>query len=101
MSVFAGILERYGQRVTLRGQTVRAFIQPDPSRGETVPDERTALGWTDHRLWRYIGQEQVEPGETLEWEGLLFRVRSSRGWYLGRRVHHWQAALEPEREAAV
>lgn len=100
MSVFVRILERYGQQVTLRGETIRAFIQPEVSRQEAVPGERTAIGWTDERLWRYIGTEPVEPGDVLSWEGLALRVRSSRAYALGRRAHHWQAFLEREREAA-
>lgn len=101
MSAFAGVLKRYGQCVTLRGETVRAFIQPEVSRQEVVPGEQTAIGWTDARLWRYIGTAPVEPGDVLTWETLTFRVRSSRACSLGRRIHHWRASLELEREAAV
>lgn len=105
MSVLAAIAERYGQTVTLRRpegeRTVRAFIRPEPERQEAVPEERTAIGWTDRRLWRYIGLDEVQPGDGVVWNGTAYRVRSSRGYALGDTVHHWEAFLEPEWEAAT
>lgn len=104
MSTFAGALARYGQTVTLRRQdgerSVRAFIQPQVSREETVPGTQTTIGWVDDRLWRYIGTAEVQSGDVIVWRETAFRVRSSRAYCLGDTVHHWQAALEREREAA-
>lgn len=105
MSALETIAEQYGQTVTLRrasGQrTVRAFIQPMPERQETVPEAQTAIGWMDGRLWRYIGPEEVQPGDGVLWNGQAYRVRSSRVYYLGDAAQHWWAALELEREAAI
>lgn len=105
MNALGAIAERYGQTVTLRRaageRTVRAFIRPAPERQEAVPEEQTAIGWTDRRLWRYIGTEEVQPGDGVVWNGTAYRVRSSRAYALGDAVHHWQAFLEPEREAAT
>ena len=104
MSALAGILTQYGQTVTLKNtrgtQTVRAFIQPEVSRGETVPGTQTAIGWVDDRLWRYIGTTEVQPGDVIVWKETAYRVRSSREYALGDEAHHWQASLEREREAA-
>lgn len=104
MNALAGLLTRYGQTVTLRSsggtQTVRAFIRPEVSRGEAVPGVQTAIGWVDDRLWRYIGTAEVQPGDVIVWKETAYRVRSSRAYALGDAVHHWQASLEREREAA-
>lgn len=104
MSAFVGVLAQYGQTVTLKNtqgtQTVRAFIQPEVSRGETVPGTQTAIGWVDDRLWRYIGTAEVQTGDMIVWQETAYRVRSSRAYCLGDAVHHWQASLEQEREAA-
>mgnify|MGYP004696152443 FL=1 len=102
--VMGEILERYGQTVTLRSRdgekSVRAFIQPAVARNETVPGEQTPIGWIDERLWRYIGLEEVQPGDTVIWRGRSFRVRSSREHALSDEINHWWASLEPERRAA-
>lgn len=104
MSAFADILTQYGQTVTLKNKdgvrTIQGFMQPDTSREENVPGEQTAIGWMDTRLWRYIGREEVQPGDILVWRETAYRVRSSRAYCLGDTVHHWGASLEREREAA-
>lgn len=104
MSALQGILRRYGQNVVLKRQSgeknVRAFLQPDTGREECVPGEQTAIGWVDVRTWRYIGVDEVAPGDVIVWNGTAFRVRSSRAYALGDAVHHWWASLEREREAA-
>ena len=98
------ILERYGQEVTVLSggeeAAVRAFVQPVAERGEQVPSAVTALGWTDGRLWLYLGQTALEEGEALAWEATRFRVRSCRPYYIGNALSHYWAALEQEREAA-
>lgn len=98
------ILVKYGQAVTVKtekGETeARAFIQPAAERGETLPGAVTELGWIDRRLWRYLGTTALEPGDTVEWKGLSFRVRSSRPYYVGEVLNHWWASLELKREAA-
>ena len=102
--VMGEILEHYGQTVTLRSRdgekSVRAFIQPAAARDETVPGEQTSIGWIDERLWRYIGLEEVQLGDTVIWRGRSFRVRSSREHALSDEINHWWALLEPERRAA-
>lgn len=104
MNALAGILTRYGQTVTLKSgeitRTVRAFIRPEVRRDEAVPGTQTAIGWVDDRLWRYIGTAEVRSGDVIVWNETAFRVRSSRAYALGDAVHHWQASLEREREAA-
>ena len=99
------VLERYGQEVTVRtggeAETTRAFVQPAAEQGEEAPADPTPLGWTDGRLWLYLGQAAVEEGDTISWNGLNFRVRSCRPYYIGEALSHYWAALEKEREAAV
>ena len=46
------------------------------------------------------GQENVQPGDQILWDGMLFRVRSSRKYALGEESLYWWASLEQEREAA-
>ena len=71
--VMGEILKHYGQTVTLRSRdgekSVRAFIQPAATRNEAVPGEQTPIGWIDERLWRYTGLEEVQPGDTVIWQG--------------------------------
>lgn len=104
MSGMERILEWYGQSVTLKNkdgeQEIRAFLQPEKARTETVPGEQTPIGWIDERLWRYTGLEEVQPGDTVIWRGRSFRVRSSREHALSDEINHWWALLEPERRAA-
>lgn len=98
------ILARYGQKAVVRtadGETpALAFIQPMAERREEVPDTVTGIGWTDGRLWLYLGQAAVSEGDTVIWNDLSFRVRSGRPYYIGETLTHWWAALEREREAA-
>lgn len=96
------ILRRYGQEVSLvrdgASVNVRAFLQPLPESRESLPGTPSGIGWVDRRLWCYLGLCQLFPGETLLWNGLRFRVRSCRAFFLGEHLcHHW-AALIPERE---
>ena len=99
-----GILERYGQEAVLEGpegeETIRAFLQPLPEKGEAEVTAMTELGSLDDRLWQYLGQRAVAPGDALRWEGLRLRVRSSRPWYLGSALVYWWASLERAKEAA-
>ena len=87
------ILERYGQTVTVQmtdGQVpTRAFLQPV-----------TGLGWSAGRWWLYLGQPPVGPADRVLWNGMTFRVRSSRPYYIGKTLTYWWASLETEREAA-
>lgn len=98
------ILERYGQRTTLEtadGQRdIRAFLQPVQERREKVPTTATELGWADGRLWLYLGQDPVAPGDTVRWNGMALQVRSSRPYYIGGALSHWWASLERRWEAA-
>ena len=99
-----GILERYGQSVTVltaEGETAdRAFLQPVAERGEHVPTGMTGLGWDDARDWLYLGLSKVEEGDTVSWKEYSFRVRSSRAYYIGEELNHWWALLEQAKEAA-
>ena len=99
------ILRRYGQAVTVHlaggDAAVRAFLQPVTGRGEQVPSEMTGLGAVDGRLWLYLGQTAVEPGDRMTWDGVTYRVRSSRPWSVGETQLYWWAALERAKEAAT
>ena len=99
-----GPLLRYGQRAVLEGpegdETIRAFLQPLPEKSEAEVSAMTELGYVDGRLWQYLGQRAVAPGDVLRWAGQAFRVRSSRAWYLGTEPVYWWASLERAREAA-
>jgi hypothetical protein len=57
-------------------------------------DGQEAVDW-------YLGQEPLETGDVLAWEGLTFSVRRCRPYYIGQALSHYWAALEKEREAAV
>lgn len=98
------ILERYGQRAALETaegtRDVRAFLQPVQERRERVPGTVTEIGWVDGRLWLYLGREKVRPGDTVRWNGVKLQVRSSRPYYIGETLSHWQATLERKWEAA-
>ena len=98
------VLKEYGQRVVLRRsaeeQEVCAFLQPVVKQAETVPEEMCALGGLDRRLWVYLGQEEVCPGEQILWGQQCFRVRSSRAFQVGEDVLYLWASLEQEREVA-
>ena len=98
------ILERYGQEASLEtaeGETdVWAFLQPVQERREQVPGTATEIGWVDGRLWLYLGREEIGPGDTVRWNGMEFQVRSSRPYFIGGTLSHWQASLERRWEAA-
>ena len=98
------ILTRHGQMVTIRmadgDAATRAFIQPVTERWEQMPDEMTALGGIDARLWLYLGRSAVETADRILWNGMEFRVRSSRPYYVGETMLYWWASLEQAKEAA-
>lgn len=98
------ILSRHGQTVTVCGaeteETVRAFLQPVTEKKEQVPDTVTGLGYVDERLWLYLGQKEVQPDDRVAWNGMEFRARSSRPYYIGETLMYWWAALEAAKEAA-
>ena len=98
------IMKECGQRVILRRgaeeKTVCSFLQPVAKQAETVPEEMCSLGGLDRRLWIYLGQEEVCPGEQILWGQQCFRVRSSRAFPVGKDVLYWWASLEQEREVA-
>jgi len=98
------ILNRHGQLVTLclanGDANTRAFLQPVTERREQVPDEMTALGTIDGRLWLYLGRTAVDVGDRILWNDMAFQVRSSRPYYEGEKLLYWWAAVEPAKEAA-
>ena len=81
-------------------QETRAFIQPVTERREVDPEVWTNLGAVDGRLWLYLGQKAVENGNRIRWNGMEFRVRSGRPYYVGEMVLYWWASLERAKEAA-
>ena len=91
---------RYGQVLTVyqdeQIHTIRAFLQPDPSRDEHVPDGMSSIGFLDGRRWIYLGTLPLYPGDRVEWENSAFRVRSSRAYAVGTSVLYWWASLEQE-----
>ena len=98
------IMERHGQTVTIQsgetGQTAQAFLQPVTKQNEQVPDGMCGIGALDGRLWLYLGQTEVCPGDNILWNGQTFRVRSSREYHVSETSLYWWASLETEREAA-
>lgn len=98
------ILTRHGQMVTIRmadgDAATRAFIQPVTERQEQMPDEMTGLGSVDGRLWLYLGRSAVDVTNRILWNGMEFRVRSSRPYYVGETLLYWWASLERAKEAA-
>ena len=98
------ILNQHGQSVTLgAGEdaiAAKAFLQPMTGRNEQVPGDMCGIGALDERLWLYLGQTEVRPGDNLCWNGLVFRVCSSREYHLGEESLYWWASLEQEREEA-
>lgn len=98
------VLDRYGQEVTVESgmetRAIRAFLQPMTEQGEEARGDPTPLGWTDGRLWLYLGQTALEAEDTLAWNGMTFRVRSCRPYCIGQELSHYWAALERKREAA-
>lgn len=98
------VLARYGQTVVVKRKeemvSGRAFLQPVTEWGEQVPDGFTGIGWLDGRLWLYLGQMEIAPEDALFWNGMEFRVRSSRPYFIGETPLYWWAALEQAKEAA-
>lgn len=98
------MLSRHGQKVTIRaadGDTeTRAFIQPVTERQEQEPDGMTELGMLDGRLWLYLGRNVVNPADRICWNGMEFKVRSGRPYYMGETMLYWWASLERAKEAA-
>ena len=100
------ILGRHGQLVTIRTERgaeveTRAFIQPVTERKEADPEMQTGLGAVDGRLWLYLGQKAVESKDRIRWNGMEFRVRSGRPYYMGETVLYWWASLERAKEEAA
>ena len=98
------ILERHGQTVTIQTEkgtsAAQAFLQPVTKRQEQVPEIVCGIGALDGRLWLYLGQTEVRPGDNILWDGRTFRVRSNRSYHIGETLLYWWASLELEREAA-
>ena len=98
------ILSRHGQLVTIRmndgSATTRAFIQPVTERREREEGTMTELGALDGRVWLYLGRSAVNQTNRIFWNGMEFRVLSSRPYYVGKSLLYWWASLEQAREAA-
>ena len=98
------ILNRYGQVVTIRAKdgdvAARAMIQPVTERQEQEAGAVSELGALDGRLWLYLGRSAVDPEHRILWNGMEFRVRSSRPYYVGETMLYWWASLERAKEAA-
>lgn len=98
------IMARHGQSVTIRKEdgdaVTRAFIQPVTERKEQEHGEMTEIGSVDGRLWLYLGRSAVNRTDRVLWNGMEFRVRSSRPYYDGENLLYWWAALERAKEAA-
>ncbi|HIR84446.1 MAG TPA: hypothetical protein IAA56_03810 [Candidatus Galloscillospira excrementavium] len=100
-----GLLERYGQAVTLHpagegaAVEVRAFVQPVRERGEgwrdTLP---TPLGLRRRERLLYLGTAQPPEGGWAEYLGRAYDVQTARPIYVGERLSHWWAMLEPRDE---
>lgn len=97
-------LARFGQAATVESPAgaadTRAFIQPLRERRETAVGAVSGIGWSDERLWLYLGTAAAKEGDTVLWQGQRFYVRSGRPVYLGEQVSHWRALLERAKEAA-
>ena len=98
------ILTRHGQMVTIRladgDAATRAFIQPVTERREQESGGMTGIGSVDGRLWLYLGRSAVGTADRILWNGMEFRVRSSRPYYVGEKLLYWWASLERAKEAA-
>lgn len=98
------VLKRYGQEVTVRltdgDVAARAFLQPVTERTEQIPGTVSGIGWLDGRLWLYLGQTVLGPMDRVLWNGMEFRVRSSRPYCVGDETLYWWASLELAKEAA-
>ena len=98
------VLKKYGQDIVIQTENgtvpTRGFLQPVTAKNEHVPGTMTELGWNDDRLWLYLGQAEVSERDIVECNGVFFRVRSSRPYYIGEELTHWWASLEKVKEAA-
>lgn len=97
------LLRRYAQQMTLLTdggeEEIWGFLQPIRQRMETLPTAHTPLGWTDGRLWRYWGEQELPFDAAVVWKEQTLRVCTSRPYSLGN-LTLWWATLEAEREAA-
>lgn len=93
-------LARWGQTVTVNGETIRAFLQPVEEKTQAAPYDVEPMGAIDDRKWIYIGLREVSPGDVITWQARRFVVRDSRPWYLGGQISHWWAVLGAEKEMA-
>ena len=98
------LLERYGQMVVVCSgdgeEPVRAFLQPAKEKRERLTDCITELGHVDERLWVYLGKYPVKPEDRIIYNEDMFRVRSSRPYYVGDEVAYWWAGLDAAKEMA-
>lgn len=98
------VLERYGQSVKVQRAggklPARAFLQPVTERAEQASEAFPGIGWLDGRLWLYLGQQEVREEDLILWNGMAFRVRSSRPYHIGDEALYWWASLERAKEAA-
>ena len=99
-------VERFGQPVVIRSaegeeRTVRAFLQPVLERGEDRLGDFTPVGWCDRRLWRYMGLDELNEGDSLLWQSFVVRVRSCQGVFFQNGLCYWHASLEREKEAGT
>ncbi len=99
------ILEKYGQKVTIRrGEEethIRAFFQPvaEKAAGE-MP---TPLGMAPVGKYLYLGpaEEKLEDAEELIWEGRTFRFIRNREIPVGDTIfYRWAVAEELDRVEA-
>lgn len=103
--LWSGILERFGQDVTLRsGQSrvpVQALIQPYLEKGgeQELPGP---MGLERQSRFRYIGPagHPLDLDTLVEWKGKDYRVQ--RAQLVGEGVcPHWWAVLRPGEEEAL
>ncbi len=104
-AAWQGILEKYGQRVTLlRGETqaeVRAFFQ---AVAEKAPGEvPTPLGVAPAGKWLYLGPagEKLDGVTGLLWSSRRFRLLRHRGVPVGDTVAYRWAIAEEEDEVTA
>ena len=100
-----GILNRYGQEVTLRrGEdevSLRAFVQPALDR-KTEQEAPTPLGLgrKDRFLYLGPGDHPLDTDTLVEWNGHELRVQSAH--LVGENVcPHWWAMLFPRDEVVL
>lgn len=99
--MWADILARFGQDVTLRGEETafcKAIVQPWPDRG--IEQERhSPLGLGRQDRFRYLGPagHPLSLDTIVEWQGKEYRVGSAH--LVGEGVcPHWRAMLYPREE---